>query len=91
MLQYEMTPLNWAAYKGHMEMVKALLAAGAKTDAADQVRGCVWRYFGKAAGELAGSDCRARLEAMQAGVGRRRGIHGSVAGLASLEALASAG
>ena len=37
--QYEETPLHWAASGGHAAVVEQLLAAGAATDAKNDVRG----------------------------------------------------
>ena len=37
--QYGKTPLHWAAKKGHVAVVGALLAAEADKDATDEVRG----------------------------------------------------
>ena len=47
--QFGNTALMWACDKGYLQVVKALLAAKARTDAKDQVRGgavsegtCMW-------------------------------------------------
>ena len=40
--QYKRTPLYWACWKGHLDVARLLLEAGAAVDAEDDVRAALW-------------------------------------------------
>ncbi len=49
------TPTHWAAYKGHADVMRLLLGAGANKDAADEVgRGTLRALLGR--GQQSGAD-----------------------------------